>query len=278
MVVVALCCTRQSRGRTDERTDRWTDRRYQVHYLPVSLSYAVDEYTIYFIVCKQMLTAASALWILALEHSRKKQTKTIKLGENPHSFLSLIHPTCPVKHLAYWTVIRFSTIRVTSPCSKCTLTFSTRRVSTELFWPKVKEKYRASKFSRFQCIFNYSLFKVFKSTQVGAVASGPHGHPMSSGRALEVQHLECPSFLLHLHFWKCALLLHVFKMKCNIGMKRGTRSKMMCKIRAHFPPIWAWAAVVRKPSLIIVKHFYFFNLTIAEWGLFWPFNDWHFND
>ncbi len=162
--------------------------------------------------------------------------------------------------------------------SKCTLTFSTRRVSTELFWPKVKEKYRASKFSRFQCIFNYSLFKVFKSTQVGAVASGPHGHPMSSGRALEVQHLECPSFLLHLHFWKCALLLHVFKMKCNIGMKRGTRSKMMCKIRAHFPPIWAWAAVVRKPSLIIVKHFYFFNLTIAEWGLFWPFNDWHFND
>ncbi len=29
-----------------------------------------------------------------------------------------------------------------------------------------------------------------------------------------------------------------FKMKCNIGMKRGTRSKMMCKIRAHFPPIW----------------------------------------
>ncbi len=29
-----------------------------------------------------------------------------------------------------------------------------------------------------------------------------------------------------------------FKMKCNIGMKRGTRSKMMCKIRAHFPSIW----------------------------------------
>ena len=33
--------------------------------------------------------------------------------------------------------------------------------------------------------------------------------PMSSGRALEVQHLECPSSLLHLHFWRCALLLHI---------------------------------------------------------------------
>ncbi len=61
--------------------------------------------------------------------------------------------------------------------------------------------------------------------------------PMSPGRALEVQHLECPSFLLHLHFGKCSPLLHIFAL--NIGMKRGTRSKMMCKIKAHFPPIWA---------------------------------------
>ncbi len=85
-------------------------------------------------------------------------------------------------------------------------------------------------------------------------------------RERTVQHLECPSFLLHLHFWKCALLLHIFctespfqhkdvefkcpdwqevekkhfKMKCNIGMNRGTRSKMTCKIRAHFPPIWVY--------------------------------------
>ena len=29
------------------------------------------------------------------------------------------------------------------------------------------------------------------------------------------------------------------KMKCNIRMKRCTRSAMMCKIRAHSPPIWA---------------------------------------
>ena len=64
--------------------------------------------------------------------------------------------------------------------------------------------------------------------------------PMSSGRALEMQHVKCPSFLLHLHISKCALLLEKkhLNMTCNIGMKRGTRSKMMRKIRAHFPSIW----------------------------------------
>ncbi len=46
-----------------------------------------------------------------------------------------------------------------------------------------------------------------------------------------------------------------FKMKCNIGMKRGKRSKMMCKIRAHFPPIWE---VVLKMSVMV---FYFSQFT-----------------
>ncbi len=41
MAPIALNCTRQSRdGRTDGRTDRWTDGRYQVHYLP---RFAVDK-------------------------------------------------------------------------------------------------------------------------------------------------------------------------------------------------------------------------------------------
>ncbi len=30
------------RALADGQTDRWTDRRYQVHYLPASLSYVVD--------------------------------------------------------------------------------------------------------------------------------------------------------------------------------------------------------------------------------------------
>ncbi len=42
--------------------------------------------------------------------------------------------------------------------------------------------------------------------------------PMSSGRALEVQHLECPSFLLHLHFGKCALLLHIFSTESGLQL------------------------------------------------------------
>ena len=80
------------------------------------------------------------------------------------------------------------------------------------------------------------------------------GTLMSSGRALEVQHFKCTSFLLHLHIGKqttqsffelrrtyCGLpereSVHL-KMKCNIRMKRCTRSAMMCKISAHFPPIW----------------------------------------
>ena len=32
--------------RTDRRTDGWTDGRYQVHYLPASLSYAVNNYVL----------------------------------------------------------------------------------------------------------------------------------------------------------------------------------------------------------------------------------------
>ena len=36
MVAVAHCA--------DRRTDGWTDGRYQVHYLPASLNYAVDKY------------------------------------------------------------------------------------------------------------------------------------------------------------------------------------------------------------------------------------------
>ena len=38
MVVVTRCCTRQSRERCR------TDGRYQMHYLPASLSYAVDKH------------------------------------------------------------------------------------------------------------------------------------------------------------------------------------------------------------------------------------------
>ena len=36
IVVVALCCTRQSRALTDGRTDGQTDGRYQFYYLPAS--------------------------------------------------------------------------------------------------------------------------------------------------------------------------------------------------------------------------------------------------
>ena len=47
------------------------------------------------------------------------------------------------------------------------------------------------------------------------------------------------------------------KMKCNIGIKRGTRSKMMCKIRAHFPPIWVYSQV-----LLVICYVFFVSREI----------------
>ena len=55
---------------------------------------------------------------------------------------------------------------------------------------------------------------------------------MSPRRALEVQHLKYPSFLLELHFQK------------DISIEKGIRSKVKCRSSAHFPPIWESMAVM----------------------------------
>ncbi len=71
----------------------------------------------------------------------------------------------------------------------------------------------------------------------------PESTPMSSRRALEVQHLKYPSFLLESHFQKGALLLPFFlkhpKRKGNKSIEKGIRSKVKCRSSAHIPPIWA---------------------------------------
>ena len=59
---------------------------------------------------------------------------------------------------------------------------------------------------------------------------GVQKHPMSLGRALEVQHLRYHSFPLHLHFGKCALLLHtrtILAVKVCYNLIPGNRFNAM---------------------------------------------------
>ena len=80
--------------------------------------------------------------------------------------------------------------------------------------------------------------------------------PMSPRRALEVQHLKYPSFLLELHFQK------------DISIEKGIRSKVKCRSSAHFPSIWActpgsgWGPVAMRR-----KRFQGFKLHIVDKGL-----------
>ncbi len=94
-----------------------------------------------------------------------------------------------------------------------------------------------------RCTLFFS-FRIFPCRQDSAALQVPFLSTSSAHRQV------CTSFAHFPHLnvaFKCPDWQEVekkhLKMKCNIGMKRGTRSKMMCKIRAHFPPIWVFYAL-----------------------------------
>ncbi len=92
--------------------------------------------------------------------------------------------------------------------------------------------------------YNYKLFYIWYIKHV----------PMSPRRALEVQHLKYPSFLLHsekqITVW-AYLNMHP-KRKGNISIEKGIRSKVKCRSSAHFPSIW------------VEGNFFIWNLLISS--------------